>query len=166
MRLRRLVWLIPNSPPSRAEPAEALRIRRLQGNKVLTRIRGAIFCQVRRIKILTHERPLQTNGTQKQKGAPPNFIIRGRGNLRRISSLLGVQGVKDVIIKNKSKEDQACIRKYFKGAWSRGVERKDIRGIKASRLSSIPAQATNHEKEEIDISVPKIRKNVHIKRAG
>lgn len=71
---RRLVWLIPMIPPNIAEIEEKNKIKKLQWRIVLIRIKGAIFCQVRRIKILDQEEPLQTIGTQKWKGALPIFI--------------------------------------------------------------------------------------------
>jgi hypothetical protein len=53
------------TPPKIAEALEKNKIKKLYGITVLSKIKGAIFCHVKRTRILSQEAPLQTIGTQK-----------------------------------------------------------------------------------------------------
>lgn len=128
-------------------------------------IKGAIFCQVIKIKLFIQFSPSITFGNQKWKGAIPVFIINEEEIIKLIIKFLFIMFKFHSLIKenkimenNKILEAKACVKKYFNEA----SEDKMlfvfiIKGIKDNRLISNPIQILSHEDEQIAIIVPKIK---------
>lgn len=124
-------------------------------------IKGAIFCQVIKIKFVYQVKPSITLGNQKWKGAAPIFNIIEEQIEIEINSAFTNFIFKNkkykIIINKKIAEAIAWVKKYFK---EDSEENKFfefiIKGIKDNKLISNPIHILNQEFEEIAIKVPKI----------
>lgn len=74
INLRREVWFNPPIAPTKIEKI-IVREKNKMFKQKDSRIIGAIFCQVIKIKLLIQFKPSITFGNQKWKGATPLFII-------------------------------------------------------------------------------------------
>jgi len=123
-------------------------------------IKGAIFCQVNKIKQFIQDNPSITEGIQKWRGAEPNFIIITINVIFLIIKILiliiscKIINIK-IDIRNKE-EAIAWTKKYFN-------EASDVKiflflimiGMKDSKFNSNPNHIAIHEFLEIQIIVPK-----------
>lgn len=125
-------------------------------------IKGAIFCQVKRIKTPNHSSPSQTIGNQKCKGAAPIFINREifiKVSILKYKSKDRGIDTKITAIK-KILDARACTKKYFKDASVISIDLDLlIKGINESKLISNPNHILNQEEELITIIVPRIKVN-------
>jgi len=126
-------------------------------------IKGAIFCQVIKIKLLIQLSPSITPGNQKWKGAAPLFSnkvdkINKLLKLLLIIQLLLKNNIIKIMANNKIDEAKAWVKKYFNllSDVIRFFLPSFIKGINESKLISNPIQAPNQELEEIVIKVPEI----------
>lgn len=127
------------------------------------RMKGAIFCQERRIKTSVQAKPSIIKGTQKWNGAEPNFKAK-------LKIIKGFVKEKEEEKKNEERkivliriaEAKAWTKKYFKVASALRGDLFSINKVRrASMLISRPIHAIIQEGAEIAIKVPenKIKKN-------
>lgn len=119
---RSWVWLSPPTPPTITDRiADELRIVRLVLLWFIIRmLRGAIFCQVRIIRVVSVVVPCATSGSQKWNGAAAIFIIRAKvmifmvvvSVVREISQF-EVFSAFMVVANRIVMEARVCVRKYF-----------------------------------------------------
>lgn len=112
----------PPSPPIRMDRiADVLRIVRLVLLWLIMRIvRGAIFCQVRIVRVVNVVAPCATSGSQKWNGAAAIFIISASvmifmvvvSVVREISQF-EVFSAFMVVANRIVMEARVCVRKYF-----------------------------------------------------
>lgn len=112
----------PPSPPIRTDRiADVLRIVRLVLLWLIMRIvRGAIFCQVRIVRVVNVVVPCATSGSQKWNGAAAIFIISASvmifmvvvSVVREISQF-EVFSAFMVVANRIVMEARVCVRKYF-----------------------------------------------------
>lgn len=134
------------------------------------RKKGAIFCQVKRIRLLFQVSPSEICGTHIWNGAPPSLTI----------SLSIINEEKRLIDDKKENNDlalnaleirmadaKACTRKYFKDASElRGDFSAINNASKASILISSPIHAIIQEEAEIAIRDPTIKIRVNMNFHG
>lgn len=124
---------------------------------------GVIFCQVIKIKQFNHDNPSTILGNQKWKGAEPIFIIKEE--LIKIDNKLFISKFFNKIIFNKIENKKLIeaidwVKKYFKEASEvNKLLECEIKGINLNKLISNPIQQPNHELDEIEIKVLKIKIN-------
>lgn len=163
INFRKEVWFSPPNEPIVIERIIILKIK-LKFKQYEHNIKGAIFCQVIKIRLFHQLSPSITPGNQKWKGAAPLFKSKEDkiANVIKFEFKLIIEKVFNWIIKKmelnrKIAEANACVRKYFKEA---SVESKlfvsIIKGINDNKLISNPIQAPSQELEEIEIKVPLI----------
>lgn len=125
--------------------------------------KGAIFCQVIKIKQLNHDNPSETVGSHIWKGEAPNLTLNDKSIIDEI--IHGVIEIDWIIEKkedDKRKENKKIeeaidwIKKYFiEASEQRLLEWEEIKGINPIKLISIPIQAMNQEDDLIVIKDPK-----------
>jgi len=131
---------------------------------LIIRSKGAIFCQVKRMKHWVQFNLLIISGNQKCRGGTPAFRIKEKKiRLSRDSIVISLALiiVKVVLIISKI-EPKAWIKKYLMEASVRGLFNLiSIRGIMLIMLISRPSQAVNQELDETAVRVPnnKVLKN-------
>jgi len=162
----KLIWLIPPHAPIMEEKrARAGRMVRPE-NEVI-RNKGAIFCQVIKIKINLHFIFLVIWGNQKWKGAAPIFTPRAikikeeeKEKFTREEVWISLQQARMI-----KREAKAWIEKYLMAS---SVKLKLIRsrskGINLITLISNPSHARNQEFEETEITDPSPRQNKNAKK--
>lgn len=133
---------------------------------VTIRRRGAIFCQVKRIKHCNQFSLLIISGNQKCRGGIPVFNTREKKiKLSSDSIVISLDNVKLAVALMINKiEPKAWIKKYLIEASVRGLFNLiSIRGIILIILISSPNQAVNQELEETATAVPnkRVTKNKH-----
>jgi len=108
-----LFWLSPPSIPPTAERIEA--ITTILNEIFLSKYKGAIFCQVNKIKHWIQLHVSVTCGNQKWKGTAPALIRRARViKISEISIVPDEEASKfNAAQKTKIKEAMACGIKYF-----------------------------------------------------
>lgn len=161
---RNEVWFKPPIEPINVEIIiVALNRKKFKQNDKI--IRGAIFCHVIKIKLLIHDKPSITLGSQKWNGATPLFIIKIEA--RHIFKIIfffvnkfNSENIKIMIINKSVLEAIAWVKKYFNEASEENKLLDFIeRGIKDNKLISKPIQTLNQDEELILISVPIINVN-------
>ena len=163
INFRKDVWFSPPSDPMIIDKIIILKIK-LKFRQYEHNIKGAIFCQVIKIKLFHQLSPSITPGNQKWKGAAPLFKSKEDkiANVIKFESKLIIEKIfnwrtKKIDLNKKIAEANAWVRKYFKEA---SVESKlfvsIIKGIKDNKLISNPIQAPSQELEETEIKVPLI----------
>lgn len=156
------VWLNPEIAPTIAD-IRAKMMRLFEWKRIDKIVRGEIFCQVKRRRELIQFIPSRTSGNQKWNGAIPSFVqsanvIKTFGERIKYTPL---KRKKNMELKITREEAIAWIKKYLMAAsllfllFSKLI----IKGIKDIRLISRPIHIPNKEEEEIEIVVPKNRKN-------
>lgn len=122
INFRSWVWLSPPSPPTSTDKiAEELRIVRLVLLWLTIRmVRGAIFCQVRIVRVVSVVAPCATSGSQKWNGAAAIFINRANVmifivvvSVVRVISQFEVLSAFMVVANRMVMEARVCVRKYF-----------------------------------------------------
>lgn len=118
----------------------------------ISKIIGAIFCQVNKSKQFNHLRPSITSGNQKWNGAAPIFIRRAefriiKGKHKDSVLLFILVLVIIIIIENKIiVEAIAWVTKYFRDASVRYIFLfLENNGIIESKLISNPSHIPIHE---------------------
>lgn len=136
----------------------------LEGESIKKKnIRGNSFCHVVRIRQICHWRPDMTFGNQKWTGAAPSLIMRPRW----INHFEGTGGRAGEAFRQRtpvmrSIEPRICARKYFTAASRSGlVLFWIIRGVKANKLSSMPAYMINQLVEDRARREPRIMAEVN-----
>ena len=124
-------------------------------------IKGAIFCQVIKMKLFIQLNPSITFGNQKWNGAIPLFNINVEEKIKFIKNChlkfkdFSIKKKWKIIENNKIFDAKAWIKKYFKVASEEKRLLVFIESvIKERRLISNPIQILNHEEEEILMTVP------------
>lgn len=112
---RRCVWFIPSTPPTNALiPAVVARIVLdcVLYVVIISRVRGASFCQVDRVRQLIHDSEAITEGYQKWHGAIPSLM-----NIATIIVHIGIDwfiGWYIILIpRSITIEPKACDKKYL-----------------------------------------------------
>lgn len=124
---------------------------------------GVIFCQLIKIKLLNHDIPSTILGNQKWNGVDPIFI--SKDELIMIDKKLLKSKFFNKVIFNKMENKKLIdaidwVKKYFKEASdiNKFLE-LEIKGINLNKLISNPIQHPNHEFDEIEMRVLKIKIN-------
>lgn len=135
----------------------------------ITKIIGAIFCHVSKIKLLNQFNPSITSGNQKWKGAAPIFvnnaelviIIKYWFKLKKKDEFIDI-----IIILNKINiEAKVWVKKYLIDASEEYIFLYiENNGITEIILISNPIHIPSQEYEEIEIKVPiiMVRKNINL----
>ena len=124
---------------------------------------GVIFCHLIKIKLLNHDNPSTILGNQKWNGADPIFI--NKEELIIIDKKLFKSKFFNKIIfimieKSRLIDAIDWVKKYFKDASDiNKLFELEIKGINLNKLISNPIQHPNHELDEIEINVLKIKMN-------
>lgn len=163
INFRRDVWFKPPKAPIKIEK-KIIKEKKYKWIQKVNKIKGAIFCQVIKIKLFIQFKPSITLGNQKWKGAIPLFIIKEEAKIKLIKlnfkseSFHSIKKYKEIIENNRVLEAKAWVKKYFKEA-SEVNKLLDFieRGIKDKRLISSPIQILNQEVEDTLIIVLKIK---------
>lgn len=170
--LRKEIWFNPPIAPIKVDKI-IVKLNKKKFKQKDSRIMGAIFCQVIKIKLFIQFNPSITFGNQKWKGATPLFSINEEEKIIfRIFFLLSKKKFHSIINENKIIENnrildaKAWVKKYFNEA---SEENKLLffidRGIKDNKLISKPIHILNQEEDLTLIIVPKInvKKNKSLK---
>jgi hypothetical protein len=83
INFRRDVWFKPPIAPTKIEKI-IVKEKKVVFKQKESKIIGAIFCQVIKIKLFIQFRPSITFGNQKWKGATPLFIIKEDAKIKLI----------------------------------------------------------------------------------
>jgi len=151
-----IIWFNPPSPPVRADRV-IISIINWGLFKEVTKINGAIFCQVKIMVHWTQVAIFITWGNQKWNGAIPIFTQRA---IKIISFwmliiLVSVLALVISLVKIIIKEAIAWAKKYLIAvSVERGVNLTTNKGISLIKLISKPSQQVNHELAEQAIVVP------------
>lgn len=130
--------------------------------------KGAIFCQVIKIKAFIQDNPSIISGNQKWKGAVPLF----KNRVERIifsekfwkTLQFKLKNRYKLIIENKRIiEAKAWVKKYFKDLSVEIILLLFIRGINDNKLISNPIHTLIQELAEILIKVPIIKHKMNNK---
>lgn len=130
------------------------------------RIRGAIFCQERRMALWNQLINSIAWGNQKWVGAIPAFTPKAREiKLLKESKELREENFNEKSpVKMITNEAKACVRKYLIEASEDEGEGENIKmGIKAIRFISNPNQATNQDDEETETPVLNIKIKISLR---
>lgn len=160
MIFRTLVWLNPPNAPINAE--NVIEITKKKDLWVSNKNKGAIFCQVTKIKQFIQFVLFIIEGSQKWNGAAPNFV-RSEIVIIRCEIVPNGQrkGRKEIKIPIKSiDEAKACNIKYFIGVSLFELNVKI--GIIDIKFNSNPIQIVNHIDDDTAKHVPKIKVNLKI----
>lgn len=162
MSLRSEVWFKPPIAPTKIDKIIIV-FKKFFLKQKESKIIGASFCQVIKIKAMFQFKPSITFGNQKWKGATPLFIIKEDAKIKLnkkflfIKMLCSIFELNKIIANKRVLEANACVRKYLIEASAENKLFEFIEsGIKDKRLISNPIQTLSHEEELILIKVPVI----------
>lgn len=164
--MRSCVWFSPPHPPIAIDSSDIVRSRSrlMVGEMIYRTVSGASFCHVSRIRPDDSGIPWVTSGTQKWKGASPNFMVRARVmmmdavGLDKFMIVHWPEYIRLIIIASiRSIEAVACVKKYLVAASvDRGLCCFVSMGITASIFISNPIQTISQWELVITIRVPRM----------
>lgn len=148
--LRRLIWLNPITLLTIIDIIIIIKIKKLNLILYITKIIGAIFCQVNKINLLNQFNPSIISGNQKWNGAAPIFVNNAEfmimiSDWSKFEKICEFNEIKIILIKINI-EAKAWVKKYFIAA---SVEYMFLywekRGIMEIKLISNPIHMPNQE---------------------